>query len=190
MYRSVMKIAVAGYGIEGKAVAQYFRRHQHEVTVCDQGKYAKKELEKSKIHMRLGPHYLENLEPFDRVFRSPGIPFLKKEFKSVRGKLTSLTKYFFENCPCPIVGITGTKGKGTVSALLYEMLKKGLLVTINSDDPAYFGGYINENYFVISEALNLSKEEICQLAKNSFNASFLNEKEKQKIIEKINEQYS
>jgi adenosine deaminase len=72
---------------------------------------------------------------------------------------------------------------------LRTMLKKGLLVTINSDDPAYFGGYINENYLAISKALNLSKEEIYLLAKNSFEASFLNDKEKNEMIEKVNKFY-
>ncbi len=51
---------------------------------------------------------------------------------------------------------------------LRSMLARGLKVTINSDDPAYFGGYVNENY----EALNLTREEYEQLAKNSFDASF------------------
>ena len=72
---------------------------------------------------------------------------------------------------------------------LRRMLEKGLLVTINSDDPAYFGGYINENYLAISKALDLSKEEIQQLAKNSFNASFLNEEEKQQMIDRVEKYY-
>ena len=61
---------------------------------------------------------------------------------------------------------------------LKKMLDRGLLVTVNSDDPAYFGGYINENYLAIQKALNLSQAEIYKLAENSFIASFLNEKEK------------
>lgn len=62
---------------------------------------------------------------------------------------------------------------------LKKMLDRGLLVTVNSDDPAYFGGYINENYLAIQKALNLNQAEIYQLAENSFTASFLNEEEKQ-----------
>lgn len=61
---------------------------------------------------------------------------------------------------------------------LKKMLDYGLLITINSDDPAYFGGYLNENYLAVAEALNLTKEEITQLAKNSFIGSFLNENPK------------
>jgi len=72
---------------------------------------------------------------------------------------------------------------------LKTMLDKGLLVTINSDDPAYFGGYLEENYLAIAKALNLSKEDIYLLAKNSFTASFLDEKIKQEMIEKIQKFY-
>jgi len=68
---------------------------------------------------------------------------------------------------------------------LTEMLKKGMMATVNSDDPAYFGGYVNENYLAVANALNLSKEQITQLAKNSFTASFLGEHEKQFLIEKV-----
>lgn len=54
-----------------------------------------------------------------------------------------------------------------------RMLDKGLMVTVNSDDPAYFGGYLNENYLQIARALQLSAGDIAQLAKNSFQASFM-----------------
>ncbi len=54
-----------------------------------------------------------------------------------------------------------------------KMLDKGVVATIHSDDPAYFGGYINDNYFAVSKALSLSKEDIIALAKNSIIASFM-----------------
>lgn len=66
-----------------------------------------------------------------------------------------------------------------------EMLDKGLLVTVNSDDPAYFGGYINENYKALVDAFGLSKAELLQLAENSFNASFLDTAQKQKYIDMV-----
>ena len=68
---------------------------------------------------------------------------------------------------------------------LKKMLHKGLLVTVNSDDPAYFGGYINENYEAVSNALLLNKEELAQLARNSFEGSFLTPDEKQKYLNTI-----
>lgn len=56
---------------------------------------------------------------------------------------------------------------------LRELLDRGLKVTINSDDPAYFGGYINENYSAVAGALALTRAELEQIAKNSFEASFM-----------------
>ena len=70
---------------------------------------------------------------------------------------------------------------------LKKMLTAGLNVTINSDDPAYFNGYINENYLVLQKALKLTKEEIYTLAKNSFQSSFLNDSEKKHMIEKLDQ---
>lgn len=69
---------------------------------------------------------------------------------------------------------------------LRKMMDAGLLVTINSDDPSYFGGYLAENYSAIAEALDLSHEELRQLAINSFTASFLEEDTKKKHIAEIN----
>ena len=68
---------------------------------------------------------------------------------------------------------------------LKKMLDTGLLATVNSDDPAYFGGYINENFIAVADALNLSKQEIATLARNSFKASFLGEEEKKEMIGKV-----
>jgi adenine deaminase len=70
---------------------------------------------------------------------------------------------------------------------LKKMMEMGLEVTINSDDPAYFGGYINENYLALANALNLSKEDICRIAKNSFDASFLTDADKDLLNQKVNE---
>lgn len=70
-----------------------------------------------------------------------------------------------------------------------EMLERGMLVTVNSDDPAYFGGYINENYLALANALHLTKEQIMKLSKNSFEASFLEPDEKLRMIEKVDKYY-
>lgn len=65
------------------------------------------------------------------------------------------------------------------------LLHLGLCVLINSDDPAYFGGYIVDNYLASYRHLNLSMQDIIQLAKNSFNASFISTTEKQKYLLEI-----
>ncbi len=65
---------------------------------------------------------------------------------------------------------------------LKKMLNLGLKATVNSDDPAYFGGYMNANFLQIAEALDLTQEEIKTLVKNSFEYSFLSDDEKQKYL--------
>ncbi|MEG2357469.1 adenosine deaminase [Acinetobacter sp.] len=60
-----------------------------------------------------------------------------------------------------------------------RLLQQGVQVTVNSDDPSYFGGYMNDNFIAVAEALDLSNEELKQLAVNSFEASFISDAEKQ-----------
>ncbi len=66
---------------------------------------------------------------------------------------------------------------------LKRMLAAGLLATVNSDDPSYFGGYVNENYIAIQQALALTRQDIATLAQNSFKASFLSHREKATALE-------
>ena len=72
---------------------------------------------------------------------------------------------------------------------VYDNLKRaldaGLLVTVNSDDPSYFGGYVNDNYLGIYEALNLTPGDLVTLAKNSFAASFIDDRAKQAGIDAV-----
>ena len=69
---------------------------------------------------------------------------------------------------------------------LKKMLDKGLRVMVNSDDPAYFGGYLNKNLIETSKALDLDLQDIKKLIKNSFKSSFLDEEKKKKWLKKIN----
>ncbi len=86
---------------------------------------------------------------------------------------------------CPLSNIKLGVFQSLKEHNLKELLDVELLVTINSDDPAYFGGYVNQNYLETYRALNLTKEDICKLAENSFKASFLNEKEKKSMLVKL-----
>lgn len=70
---------------------------------------------------------------------------------------------------------------------LKDLLAAGLCVTVNSDDPAYFGGYVGENFLQARRALDLSADEIVTLARNSFTASFLTDKEKDRHLQSIND---
>ena len=66
-----------------------------------------------------------------------------------------------------------------------KMLNRGIITTINSDDPAYFGGYLNQNYIDIATALNLTKKELVISAKNSFNASFISPQQKKHYCDRV-----
>ena len=68
-----------------------------------------------------------------------------------------------------------------------QMLEMGVCVTVNSDDPAYFGGYMTENFVALAESLNMSNKQAVQLVKNSVEASFASEKRKTEILSLINE---
>jgi adenosine deaminase len=87
---------------------------------------------------------------------------------------------------CPLSNLKLQVVKDLTNHPLKQMLQLGLKATINSDDPAYFGGYLTENYIAITKALNLNESDIKQLAINSFEASFLNEAQKQTHIQAIN----
>jgi len=70
---------------------------------------------------------------------------------------------------------------------LKKMLDQGIRVTINSDDPAYFGGYINQNFLAAQQALKLSENEIIEIAKNGFRSSFLPQQSINAHLESIDE---
>ncbi len=65
---------------------------------------------------------------------------------------------------------------------LKEMMELGIRATINSDDPAYFGGYVSENFLSATEALNLTHEELVKLAENSFRAAFISDEERAEYL--------
>jgi adenosine deaminase len=71
-----------------------------------------------------------------------------------------------------------------------RMLDAGIVATINSDDPAYFGGYMNENFTQTFAALGLGAEQAYTLARNSFNASFIEESARAKYIQRLDEAFA
>jgi adenosine deaminase len=68
---------------------------------------------------------------------------------------------------------------------LRRLLERGVCVTVNSDDPAYFGGYVLDNYMAVQADLNLTLQQMTLLARNSINASFLESPEKQRWLRAI-----
>lgn len=95
-----------------------------------------------------------------------------------------------EQMPLTVCPLSNLKLK-VVSELarhnLHRMLGRGVLVTVNSDDPAYFGGYMNQNFADVADALDLSENDIRALCKNSFKASFLCEDKKEMWCRRVDE---
>ncbi len=72
---------------------------------------------------------------------------------------------------------------------LKKMMNRGMKVTVNSDDPAYFGGQVNQNYLEIQKALNLSKQDIYELARNSFEYALIEDDTKKKYLKELEDFY-
>jgi UDP-N-acetylmuramoylalanine--D-glutamate ligase len=115
-----MKIAILGFGREGQSLLKFLKKNpvypDAEIQIRDK---------------KLDKNYLKDLERFDLIFRSPGIPYTLKEITRARQRgavISSATKLFFEKSRergVKIIGITGSKGKTTTATLLYRMLRAG-----------------------------------------------------------------
>ncbi|MCL5434813.1 MAG: UDP-N-acetylmuramoyl-L-alanine--D-glutamate ligase [Patescibacteria group bacterium] len=146
------KIAVIGEGLEGISSAKYLKKHGADVNILDQ---------------KQGKDYLENLDKYDLIVRSPGVKISDLEKYVPKGKITSQTRIFMELCPCKIIGVTGTKGKGTTSSLIYEMLKKQSSFAKASGDrgfDVYLGGNIGKPPLEFLDKLNVQSIVVLELS--------------------------
>ena len=157
------KIAVLGLGIEGLSSAVFLSKRGAIVSVLDQKRENQldqsllKILRESDIEILGGEEYLKNLLKYNLVVRSPGVKLeLLKKFVS-ENKITSQTKLFFDLCPCPVIGVTGTKGKGTTSSLIYEMLRK-------QGFDVYLGGNIGKPPLDFLDKLNTQSKVVLELS--------------------------
>ena len=113
-----MKIAIAGYGIEGRASLNYWNSAENELTIVDERDFID-ELPDGVASL-LGPDAFKKLHGFDLVIRTAS---LAPQKILTDGKIWSATNEFFEKCPAPIIGVTGTKGKGTTASLITSILR-------------------------------------------------------------------
>lgn len=119
-----MRVAIVGFETEGKSAYSYWRERGAEITICDQD--PDKSLP-SDVQARLGANYLQNLNNFDVICRSAGIN-PNKLYTANPGldvaKVTTVINEFLRVCPTKnVIGITGTKGKGTTSSLTTKILE-------------------------------------------------------------------
>ena len=127
------KIAVIGAGIEGISTLRYLAKKGAKINLLDKKNKSEidpiiiEEIHKLKVSFTFGSSYLDSLQDCEIIFRSPGTrPDLVEliEAKEKGTQISSQTKYFFDHCPAIIVGVTGTKGKGTTTTLIQEILKE------------------------------------------------------------------
>ena len=114
-----MKIAIAGYGLEGEASYQYWNTPENDLTIVDAKQVPDRPLPEG-VKTILGQDAFGHLDGFDMVIRTAGLP--PQNIKT-DGQIWSSTNEFFARCPAPIVGVTGTKGKGTTASLTASILK-------------------------------------------------------------------
>lgn len=88
---------------------------------------------------------------------------------------------------CPLSNLSLAVVTDLAQHPLRRMLEADLMATLNSDDPAYFGGYVNQNYKAVQTALDLSRDDLARLARNSFEASFVPERRKNDLLKQLDD---
>lgn len=114
-----MKVAIAWYGAEGQASYKYYTAKGHDVTIVTPH-FSPDFPAPEGAKIITGPDAFENLQGFDLVIRSAGV---RPDSLKTDGEIWSATNEFFAQCPVPIIGVTGTKGKGTTSSLIASILR-------------------------------------------------------------------
>ncbi|MFA5359584.1 MAG: UDP-N-acetylmuramoyl-L-alanine--D-glutamate ligase [Patescibacteria group bacterium] len=173
------KIAILGLGLENLALVKYLLKHKIkcEITVCDARENIEEKIKgtgsrvkpgMTKIFWQLGKGYNKNLEKFDILFRAPGwsldCPGIKMA-KKKGVKISSPMQLFFKLSPTKnIIGVTGTKGKGTTSSLIYKILEtSGKRVWLGGNigvAPFEFIDKIKKNDWVVLELSSFQLEDM------------------------------
>lgn len=158
------RIGVAGFGQEGQALVAYLKRHGHNPVLFDRNE----NIQTESLKTFLGKDYLAHLDQVDILFRSPGIWRLAPELLTAEKQglvITSQVQWFFDNCPTPIIGITGTKGKGTTASIIYHLLQPGskrvvLTGNIGQDQPVDLLGNISKDDLVVYELSSFQLQDL------------------------------
>lgn len=153
-----MRIAVIGYGKQGESAVNYWGKG-NDITVCDKNTGLQLP---DNITGKLGDEYLSDLNSFDLIIRSPAVhprDIVAANDERILRKITTVTEEFFRVCPAPIIGVTGTKGKGTTSSLISKILEAGghtvhLGGNIGIPPLDMLAGNIQSNDWVVLELAN------------------------------------
>lgn len=173
---SGQKIGILGFGQEGQAVLKYLNKHELTATIFDENPEQAWSAEAINLAKQTGAtivsgeNYLDSIADCTLLFRSPGI--WRKHPKILNAQqqdtiITSQTKWFFENSKSKIIGVTGTKGKGTTCSLIYEILKANklnvyLTGNIGKTQPLEFLDEAMEKNFVVYEMSSFQLQDLKQ----------------------------
>ncbi|MDE6540188.1 MAG: UDP-N-acetylmuramoyl-L-alanine--D-glutamate ligase [Ruminococcus sp.] len=154
-YTNNKSICILGFGREGKSTYRLIEKYctPKSVTIADLNPLNNPP---ENVKTITGENYQKSLDDFDMVFKSPGI-VLEKKPADLKCKITSETQVFFEVYREQIIGITGTKGKSTVSSLIYHILKE-------SGKDTYLVGNIGVPVFDIAEDVKKGTIIVCELS--------------------------
>ncbi len=159
------RVAVLGIGVSNTPLIHMLLRAGAVVTACDRRNRDAfngqiEELERLGAAVCLGEGYLDHLEGQDVVFRTPGMrPDLPQIVAAVeRGSLlTSEMEVFFQVCPCPIIGVTGSDGKTTTTTIIAELLKA-------AGKNVYLGGNIGKPLLPDAEMMEPTDFAVVELS--------------------------
>lgn len=115
-------IAILGFGREGKSTYNFIKKYlKQKVTILDRNDF---NIDDNDVLKIVGDNYLDNLDKYDLIIKSPGISLKDIDLSRIEDKITSQLELLLEVYKDNIIGITGTKGKSTTTCLLYEVIKK------------------------------------------------------------------
>lgn len=121
------KIAILGFGLEGKSTYNFIRKYlpekQLDIIFKSWGENKESNIKDKYINFIVGENYLEGLEKYDLIIKSPGISFKDIDITGFENKITSQLELFLEYSKSFTIGVTGTKGKSTTSTLIYKIIK-------------------------------------------------------------------
>lgn len=130
MYNSIIEkinnkdVCILGFGMEGKSTYNFIRRHlpDKSITIIDK-KDISNQIDDKNVKIIYGDNYLDNLDKYELIIKSPGISLNDIDITSIKDKLTSQLELVLEVFKDNTIGITGTKGKSTTTSLIYKILE-------------------------------------------------------------------